>query len=85
MAKGDENVSETGLSNLAHAIRRSTAVYVAMSITPPESAIEDMLANADVIAAWIGGKAAQKEAEQTEEPGKAPLGVPFGERDDYSA
>lgn len=83
MAKGDENVSETGLSNLAHAIRRSTALYVAMQITPPDSSVDDMLDNADRLAAWVGGRAAQREAEMEEkEGGPAPtLGVSWHDRD----
>lgn len=52
-----------GLSKVAHAIRRSTALTVAMNMTPPESSIDDMLDLADRLAAWLGGSAAQQEAE----------------------
>jgi phosphosulfolactate phosphohydrolase-like enzyme len=51
------HVATDGLANLAHAIRRSTAVYVAMSMTPEGSSVEDMLRTADRVAAWINGRA----------------------------
>lgn len=51
-------VAAEGLANLAHAVRRSTAMYVAMQITAPEDGMEGMLANFEVIAARIGGRAA---------------------------
>lgn len=84
MAKGDENVSAQGFSNLAHAIRRSTALYVAMTVTPPDSSIEDMLVNADVLAEWLRGKAGQQEEEMAEgQQGRTTLGVRFDERETY--
>lgn len=72
-----------GLSSLAHAIRRSTAMYVAMQVTPPDSTLEDMFENFDRIAEKIGGKAVQREQEMSEEePQKRPsLGIPFDQRD----
>ena len=56
--------AENGLSKVAHAIRRSTALYVAMQVTEPGSSIEAMLVNADRLAAWIGGAAVVAEQEQ---------------------
>lgn len=53
-----------GMTKLAHAIRRSTALYVAMSITPEDGSIEDLLANATRLAAWVRGEA-EDEPQQT--------------------
>ena len=62
MASPDAREISTGLSKVAHAIRRSTALHVAMSITDPEEGIDGMLATADRLAQWIGGQAAESEA-----------------------
>ena len=51
------SVAQQGLSNLAHSIRRSTALYVAMSITPPTSSVDDLLRTADRLAGWLAGRA----------------------------
>lgn len=68
----DPQIATEGFSKLAHAIRRSTALHVAMQITPPEGTVEDLLATADRLAAWIGGKAAAGEHAEGPEPlGKA--------------
>ena len=50
-------MAAAGLANLAHAVRRSTALYVAMSITPPESSVEDLLVTAERLAVWVNGRA----------------------------
>lgn len=42
-----------GMARIAHALRRSTALYVAMQITPAESSVDEMLMTADRLAAWI--------------------------------
>lgn len=47
-----------GLANLANSVRRSTALYVAMSITPAEGTVDDLLATADRLAEWLLGSAA---------------------------
>lgn len=60
----DQHVAAEGMSNLAHAIRRSMALYVAMSITPPEEGEQGMLARADRMAAWINGRAAADPPQQ---------------------
>lgn len=60
-----------GLSKVAHAIRRSSALTVAMQMTPPESSVEEMLELADRLAVWIGGDAARQEDET---PARQPLG-----------
>ena len=68
----DTNVGAEGMANLAHAIRRSTALYVAMSITPPEASVDDMLATADRLATWVGGKAAAAHPAPVEPPPPTP-------------
>ena len=65
----DPQVAQQGLSNLANSIRRSTALYVAMSVTPPESTDEELLARADKFAIWLAGRAGALEA-----AGEQPLG-----------
>lgn len=73
MALGRE--AYDGLAQLSHAIRRSMAAYVAMSVTEPGSSIEEMLANADIVAQWIGGSALSKQDSST--PPGPPLGQPW--------
>jgi hypothetical protein len=75
---GDE--ASIGLSNLAHAVRRSTAMYVAMQVTPPDSSLEEMFETFDRIAEKISGQAAVREAQPPES--SQSLGVPFDQRDD---
>lgn len=70
----EQRAAEAGLSKLAHAIRRSTALHVAMNITPPESSVEDMLKTADRLARWIGGQALEGEASAE---GATTLGQPW--------
>lgn len=70
-----------GLSQLAHAIRRSMAAYIAMNMTPEGSAVEDMLANGDKIAQWIGGEALAHDQERRAQPKPGPLGHRFEDRD----
>jgi len=45
--------SQYGLVDVAQAIRRHAALTVAMSITPAESSIEDMLGTADTLMEWL--------------------------------
>ena len=74
MALNEAKVIEEGLTKVAHAIRRSTALYVAM-MTLPEGTTDDVLfARADKMAAWIGGRAGMAEATR---PAETPLGEPF--------
>lgn len=46
-----------GFAQLAHAIRRSTALTVAMYLTPEGSTEDELFATADRCADWIRGKA----------------------------
>lgn len=41
------------MARLAHAMRRSTALYVAAQVTSPEDSVDDMLVVADRLAEWI--------------------------------
>lgn len=79
MARGEEAYS--GLANLANSVRRSTALYVAMSITPPESSVDDLLATADRLAEWVRGSAGAEESKGPSDGGP-PLGVPWDGRDE---
>lgn len=60
----DRRFGDDGLSKVAHAIRRSSALSAALQVTTPKEDESDddyivrMLANADVLARWVGGKAA---------------------------
>lgn len=72
MASNDARIVAEGLSKVAHAIRRSMALYVAMNILPPESTVDDLKTQAEDLAGWIGGKALATEAQQDEAGG--PLG-----------
>lgn len=72
MMANEARIVAEGLSKVAHAIRRSTALYVAMSILPPESSIDDLKVQAEDLAQWIGGKALASESQQ--EDGGGPLG-----------
>lgn len=45
--------ASAGLEKVAEAISRSAALNVAMSITPPESSIEDLLRTADTLLDWV--------------------------------
>lgn len=83
MGKVEETLAE-GLSKLAHAIRRSTAAYIAMNMTPSDGTMDDWEEHADRVAAWIGGTALAKEQAAVEERGEASIGspgVPWSERD----
>lgn len=72
MAAKPERVIYDGLAQVAHAIRRSAALYVAMNILPPDSTVEDLKYQADELAQWIGGSALSQQEEP--EPRSAPLG-----------
>jgi hypothetical protein len=78
---------QAGLAQVAHAIRRSAALYVAAAfVCTPESTKDDLKREADDLAGWIGGKAQvldqqarQEEAER--QASKQPLGQPWPPRD----
>ena len=53
MAAQGQQQGVEGLSRLAHALRRSTALHVAAQITPAGSTVDDLLSTADTLAAWI--------------------------------
>jgi hypothetical protein len=82
MASKDAERVYDGLAQVAHAIRRSTALTVAMHIMPPDATVLDLKVQAEDLASWIGGKAQQAEAEQAEEPTptRQPLGEPWPPR-----
>lgn len=67
-------ITDKGLAQIAHAVRRSTALYVAAITLPESSSDETLLARADKLAAWVLGKAGVQE----ETPGQ-PLGMSFDE------
>lgn len=73
MARPEERVYD-GLSKLAHAIRRSMALYVAALTLPPESSDDDLKAQAEDLAQWIGGTAQAQEDQQQESSKTDPLG-----------
>lgn len=72
MAK-PEQVVYSGLAQVAHAIRRSMALYVAMSILPPDSTVEDLKEQANDLAGWIRGSA----VDDSGPSGSTPLGEPW--------
>ncbi len=72
MAAKPEKVIYDGLAQVAHAIRRSTALTVAMNLLPPEATIADLKGQADDLARWIGGSALTHAQEP--QPSSAPLG-----------
>lgn len=63
-----ERVVYDGLAQVAHAIRRSTALYVAMNVLPPEATFEQLKDQAEDFARWIRGSAGD------DDPGRTPLG-----------
>lgn len=69
----DPQVAYQGLSQLAHAIRRSMAAYVAMSLTPADGTMEDWEETFDRVAAKIRGHAAE---EGPTPPGEKPSWQP---------
>lgn len=74
MASQPGRESYEGLASLAHAIRRSTALYVAAAyVCEPSDSIDTLEQTADRLARWIGGQAAQQPS-----PDKPPpIGKPF--------
>ena len=68
MAKPEQVVYD-GLAQVAHAIRRSTALTVAMQILPADATVDDLKEQADELAEWIRGSATQSTSKQ----------VPLGE------
>lgn len=80
MASKDAERIYEGLSKVAHAIRRSTALEVAMQILPPEATVIDLKAQAEGLATWIGGQAQQAEQAAEEHRDPAPLGEPWPPR-----
>jgi hypothetical protein len=69
------NEIRDGLANVAHAIRRSTALYVAAITTPADSTPHDVLANAALYAQWLRGSAEDRPAR--------PLGLSLDEARGY--
>lgn len=67
-----EQVVYDGLANVANAIRRSTAIYVAMNLLPPDSSMEDLKEMTEQVASIIRGTVHTEEA-----PKSTPLGEPF--------
>ena len=78
MAKPEDKIYD-GLAQVAHAIRRSSAMYVALSLLPPDASIEDLKEMTDDLSLHLRGKAGEKVDQPT--PGQQPLGVPWQERD----
>lgn len=74
MALNEAKVIGDGLAKVAHAIRRTGAVYVAAMTLPENTSDEDLFTRADKIAKWIGGLAEVAEATR---PPERPLGQPF--------
>lgn len=62
------SVGVDGLGRLAHAVRRSTALYVAAQITGPEDSVEELLSVADRLASWIKSGVPDPN-EQQDQPG----------------
>lgn len=71
MAKPEERIYD-GLAQVAHAIRRSTALTVAMQTVDEDATIEQMLDRADELAVWLRGTAEEAPAKVSK-----PLGEPF--------
>lgn len=81
MASSDAEAIAAGLAQVAHAIRRSTAINVATMISPEGTSRKDLEETADDLAAWIGGQAlvkAQQDRKEDEEHREARrLGKPW--------
>lgn len=89
----EEAYAYDGLANLANSIRRSTALTVAMNMTPPPPedatphdlhlAKMEMLDLADEMVVWLRGKVGAAEDQAPEEPPSADpgLGVSWHDRD----
>lgn len=70
------NEIRDGLANVAHAIRRSTALYIAAITLPAESTQDELLERATAYAAWLRGTAGDS-------PRSAPLGISLDEARGY--
>lgn len=81
MVNRPEREGYEGLSKVAHAIRRSTALHVAALVLPPDSTIDDLKAQAEDLAQWIGGKAQEQENEGEKAGRSAPLGEDWPPKD----
>lgn len=55
------SVGAQGLSQLAHAIRRSTALHTAMMVSPEGTTDTQLLARADLYSSWLAGAAGRQE------------------------
>jgi len=73
MAGPAERTGYEGAAQIAHAIRRSMAVYAAVSLTDSSATREEVEAEAEYWARWIGGSALQ-----TEQTQQAVRGQPLG-------
>ena len=81
MAAPPEREGYEGLANLANAIRRSTALYVAAAyVCGPEDSTDELEQVADRLARWLGGKTQHQEESQQGESG-SPLGKPWPPED----
>lgn len=81
MAVPPEREAYEGLANLANAIRRSTALYVAAAyVCTPEDSIDTLEDTTNRLARLLGGRAEQAD-QQPPEPGGKPLGEPWPLKD----
>lgn len=55
-------VAERGLSKVAHALRRSMALYAAIITLPEGTEDRELFARADTFASWLAGTAGRTEA-----------------------
>lgn len=57
MASPDARAVQDGLANVSHAIRRSTALYLAFIGSPEGTTDEELFARAQTYSDWIRGNA----------------------------
>ena len=62
-------VAEVGLSKVAHAIRRSMALYGAIITLPEGTTDVELLARADTLAKWLAGEAGRAEGTPAQDQG----------------
>lgn len=68
MSTGSTNsVAQEGLASVAHSIRRSAALYVAMSISEEGTTEAELLATADRLSLWILGRAGAPASTKTQD------------------
>ncbi len=72
----DAQIIARALDGLGHAVRRSTAAQVGLSLTPPDGTDQAWQANAEKVLTWINGKAgAENLAQRVQQT--SPLGEPW--------